>query len=182
MSTQEITLKNGKTKLIIRSAVPADAADIIDYLNHVAGESDNITFGPGDFGKNLEQEKSFLTSIQDSKNQIMVLGIIEGQVISVANLSGGNRPRTEHFVTLGITVAKKLWRQGVGKSVMEYLIDWAKKTDIIRKINLSVRSDNLGAINLYKSFGFEQEGLITREMCIDGVFVDTIEMGKKIDP
>ena len=123
MSTQEATLKNGKTKLIIRSAVPADAADIIDYLNLIAGESDNITFGPGDFGKSVEQEKSFLTSIQDSKNQIMVLGIVDGQVISVANIAGGTRPRTEHFATLGITVAKKLWRQGVGKLVMKYLID-----------------------------------------------------------
>ena len=182
MSIQEITLKNGKI-LIIRPAVPTDAAEIIDFLNMAAGESDNITFGPGDFGKNIEQEKSFLKSLQDSKNSIMVVGIVNGQgIISVSDISGGNRPRTEHCTSFGITVAKKLWRQGVGTAVLTYLIDWARNTQIIRKINLSVRTDNSGAIVLYKSFGFEQQGVMTREMLIDGIFIDTIEMGKNIDP
>jgi RimJ/RimL family protein N-acetyltransferase len=181
MSIQEITLKNGK-KLIIRPAIPADGAGIIDYLNVIAGESDNITFGPGDFGKSIEQEKAYLRSLQDSKNDILVVGVVEGQIICVANISGGNRPRTEHCASFGITVAKKLWRQGVGTDVLTYLIDWARNTQIIRKINLSVRTDNSGAITLYNSFGFEKEGIVTREMLIDGIFIDTLEMGKNIDP
>jgi len=181
MASQEITLKNEK-KLIIRPAIPADGAGIIDYLNVIAGESDNITFGPGDFGKSIEQEEAYLKSLQDSKNDILVVGVVEGQIICVANVSGGNRPRTEHNASFGITVAKKLWRQGVGKAVLAYLIDWARDTRIIRKINLSVRTDNSGAITLYKSFGFEEEGITTREMLIDGVFIDTVEMGKNIDP
>ena len=181
MSPQEKTLKNGK-KIFIRPAVPADAAGIIDFLNVIAGESDNITFGPGDFGKTVEQEQTFLKSLQDSKNNILVVGVVEGEIISVADVSGGGRPRIEHNASLGITVVKKLWRQGVGKAVMTYLIDWARNTQIIRKINLSVRTDNSGAIVLYKSFGFEQQGVMTREMLIDGIFIDTIEMGKNIDP
>ncbi|MHA1744506.1 MAG: GNAT family N-acetyltransferase [Promethearchaeota archaeon] len=181
MSSQEITLKNGK-QLIIRPAVPEDGADIIDCLNVIAGESDNITFGPGDFGKSIEQEEAYLRSMQDLKNDILVVGVVEGEIICVANVSGGNRPRTEHNASLGITVAKKLWRQGIGTAVLAYLIDWAKKSHIIRKINLSVRTDNAGAITLYKSFGFKKGGLMTREMLIDGVFIDTLEMGKNIDP
>ncbi|MCK5345378.1 MAG: GNAT family N-acetyltransferase [Candidatus Heimdallarchaeota archaeon] len=181
MSIQEVRLKSG-TKLIIKPAVSTDAADIIDYLNMTAGESDNITFGPGEFGKTIEQEKAYLTSLQDSKNDILVVGVVEGEIICVANVSGGGRPRIEHNASFGITVAKKLWRQGIGKAVLTYLIDWAYETQIIRKINLSVRNDNAGAITLYKSFGFEKEGVMTREMLIDGVFIDTIEMGKKIDP
>ena len=181
MSTQEITLQNG-TKLIIRPAVPADGAAIIDYLNVIAGESDNITFGPGDFGKSIEQEQAFLKNLQDSSNEILVVGIVEGDICSVANISGGGRPRTEHNASFGITVREKLWRQGIGKAVITYLLDWAKNTQIIRKINLSVRTDNSGAISLYKSVGFEQEGIHTREMLINGVFIDTVEMGKNIDP
>ncbi|MHA1522545.1 MAG: GNAT family N-acetyltransferase [Promethearchaeota archaeon] len=181
MSSREKTLKNGK-KLTIRPALPVDSRAIIDYLNVIAGESDNITFGPGDFGKTVEQEENFLRSLQDSKNAIMVVGIVDGQISGLADVSGGSRPRTEHNSSLGITVLKKYWRQGIGKAIMEYLIDWAKNTKIIRKINLSVRTDNKPAISLYRSLGFEKQGVMTREMFIDGLFIDTVEMGKNIDP
>ena len=180
-NSQENVLKNGKT-LIIRPAIPADGTAIIDYLNVIAGESDNVTFGPGDFGKTVEQEQAYLTGLQDSKNSILIVGIVEGQISSVANVSGGSRPRTEHNSSFGITVRKQYWRQGIGKAIMAYLLNWAKSTHLIRKINLSVRIDNTPAISLYRAMGFEQEGVISREMLIDGIFIDTIAMGKMIDP
>jgi len=82
---------------------------------------------------------------------------------------------------LGITVKKLYWRRGIGREMMKYLTDWAKQTGIIRKINLSVRNDNVGAINLYKQFGFIEEGTSSWQLLINGKFYDTVIMGLKIE-
>lgn len=37
-------------------------------------------------------------------------------------------------------------------------------------------------MNLYESFGFVVEGRIVREILVDGVFHDSLIMGRLIDP
>lgn len=45
----------------------------------------------------------------------------------------------------------------MGEELIKYLIEWSKKSGIIRKINLRVRPDNAHGINLYKKLGFSEE-------------------------
>jgi len=97
------------------------------------------------------------------------------------NYSGGRRSRIEHTGEFGVTVKKDYWGLGIGRLIIESMIDWAKGTGIIRKINLRVRSDNERGIKLYASLGFKQEGLITRDMCVDGEFYDSVAMGLELD-
>jgi RimJ/RimL family protein N-acetyltransferase len=81
-----------------------------------------------------------------------------------------------------VSVLRKYWNLGVGNYLLTYLIDWAKQTNAIRKINLQVRVDNLPAIHLYEKHGFVQEGRLTREFYLHGRFVDLYTMGLQIDP
>jgi RimJ/RimL family protein N-acetyltransferase len=64
--------------------------------------------------------------------------------------------------------------------LIEALIDWAKNTGLIRKINLWVHQDNVQAIKLYKKLGFKEEGRISREYYHDGQFYDNVFMGLAI--
>lgn len=82
---------------------------------------------------------------------------------------------------MGITVRKPYWGLGIGKLLLKYLIDWAKGTGIIRKINLRVRSDNEKAIKLYEKYNFKKEGTLLRDFCINEKFYDSICMGLLID-
>jgi ribosomal protein S18 acetylase RimI-like enzyme len=45
----------------------------------------------------------------------------------------------------------------VGEALMRELIDWAKRTPRVRKIELLVRATNQGAVRLYSKFGFFEE-------------------------
>ncbi|MBO0797135.1 MAG: GNAT family N-acetyltransferase, partial [Ktedonobacteraceae bacterium] len=92
------------------------------------------------------------------------------------------RPRTRHAGEFGISVLRKYWNLGIGGRMLTYLIDWARQSGIIRKINLRVRVDNLPAIHLYEKHGFVREGHITREFYLHGQFVDSYVMGLEIDP
>ena len=177
---KKISLKTGDI-LIIRKAILEDAKEILKYADKVSGESDNISYGPGEFGMTFEREQSYLLSLRDSKNSIMILGLIKKQIVGIASLAGGKRKRMEHLTGLGITVRKPFWRQGIGSKMMKFLIDWAHQSKIIRKIDLTVRTDNKGAIKLYKQLGFIEEGKISRELQINEIFYDALMMGLKID-
>ncbi len=175
-----MSLKTGEI-LNIRKATPDDAIEIINYADKVSRESDNISYGPGEFRMTIEQEQNYIKSLKDSKNCIMILGLIKKQIVSVASLTGGKRKRREHLASLGITVRKPFWRQGIGREMSKFLINWAQQSNFIRKINLSVRIDNIGAIELYKQLGFNEVGILTRVLKINEEFYDALMMGLNID-
>jgi len=176
----ELCLKNGKF-LSISRAHPDDASSVIAFVNQIAGETNNLTFGRGEFHLSVEQEKQYFSDLLTSKNSIFIIGKIDSQIVSVSNVSSSSKARLEHSGDLGLSVLKPFWHIGVGTAMMLYLIDWAKKSRIIRKINLSVRTSNLRAVALYRRLGFIEEGIKTRTMYINENFCDTIEMGLIID-
>ena len=157
-----------------------DAALIIDYVNIIAGESENITFGPGEFIMAVEDEEKFIESTSKSDNNTFVVSYIGDEVVALADMHAGKRPRIKHSGELGISVLKKYWRMGIGLAMMQYIIDWAKNAGL-RKLNLRVREDNYGAIDLYRKIGFVNHGVITREFLIRGEFISTIFMGLELD-
>jgi len=62
---------------------------------------------------------------------------------------------------------KKKWRgYGIGKLLVQAMLDWAQENKLIRKISLFVFSTNKNAIRLYKKLGFRQEGRCPRDMII----------------
>ena len=62
--------------------------------------------------------------------------------------------------------------------LLSSLIDWARAAPGVRKIELNVRSTNTGAIALYRSLGFEEQGRQRERICIDAhTFIDDLEMG-----
>ena len=78
---------------------------------------------------------------------------------------------------LGIVIKEEYCNVGLGKIMMDELIDWCKSNGITSRIGLSVRKDNPRAIELYKKCGFEVEGTLKNETYIDGEFFDIIVMG-----
>jgi len=180
MLQKEFQLKNGQI-LVIVEAKKSDASRLIKYANKVAGETDNLTFGHGEFQVSLEDEKKVIENHKMSSNKLFIVAKINKQIVGVLTFSGGKRPRIQHTGEFGMTVLKEHWGLGVGSKLIESLIDWAKKSKIIRKINLKVRTDNKRAVKLYKKFGFKKEGKITREAFINKRFYDFYHMGRDIN-
>ena len=178
---RSITLKNG-LQLTLRHAQPADAERLLAYLEQIAGESENITFGPGEFGMSVEEEHAALQKAMQSPTSLYLLAEIDGELAGMLSFDGGKRPRTRHAGAFGITVLRKYWGLGIGNHLLSSLVTWAQQTGVIRKINLHVRTDNLSAIHLYEKHGFVHEGRITRELYLNGQFIDVYQMGLLLDP
>jgi RimJ/RimL family protein N-acetyltransferase len=168
-------------KVIIREANKSDAKALIEYLNIIGGESDYLTFGLGEINISVEQEEAFIENAFQKENALFIVAEVSGKVVGNLNFSGGPRQRTAHVGEFGVSVLKEYWGSGIGEELIKYLINWSRRSEIIRKINLKVRPDNVRGIHLYKKLGFTEEGLIKRDFLINGEFYDSVIMGLMID-
>ena len=165
----------------IRQAVPDDAAAILAYLRRVGAETDNLSFGAE--GPSIDEagERRLLADLGTLDNSLAVVAEWRGEIVGALTFFGDRRARFRHAGEMGISVARVCWGCGLGRRLMELLLEWAPRTGVVRKINLVVRADNARAIALYESLGFQVEGRITREILIDGVFHDSLYMGRLVD-
>jgi putative acetyltransferase len=79
---------------------------------------------------------------------------------------------------LGLSVAPKAQGQGVGRALMQALVDWADRWGQVLRLELNVYTDNERAIALYRSFGFEIEGTHRAYALRDGKYVDSHSMAR----
>jgi len=173
-------LRNKKT-MIIREAKIEDSLEYISYLNQIAFQTDFLTFGVGELLTSQDEQKSMIENSAKLDNRLMIFAIVDGKIAGGLNFRSSDRPRVKHTGEFGISVLKDYWGLGIGTHLISYLIEWAKVSKIIRKINLGVRSDNRRAIELYSRLGFVEEGVITRKFLIGNQFYDAMYMGIEID-
>jgi hypothetical protein len=170
------TIRNGKT-ILLRKAIPEDAEMIVDYLKKVCVETDNLSFGLQDMPITVESEIEYLTAIQTSTVHPSISSCSATMKSSPPPTSPANPDRAWPMShPWGSASCATYWHFGVGSMLMKAMIDWAKAGGVIRKINLTVRSDNQVAIALYRKFGFRYVGTLHDEMRVDGQSVDLDEM------
>lgn len=88
---------------------------------------------------------------------------------------------TRHVAQLTLVVHPGHTGQGYGRMLMDHAISWARQSPPIEKIELRVRSTNPRAIQLYKSLGFEVEGVLKRRIRLSDRYADDICMGLFVD-
>ncbi|WP_409368527.1 GNAT family N-acetyltransferase [Lysinibacillus sp. 38-6] len=169
-------LKDGN-EVTIKEATKEYAQQMIDFYNIVGGETDFLSFGKNEFTRNQEEYEAFIESTQLEQNSIILLATINDEIISIASINSSQKDRMKHVGTLGIVISEQYTGLGLGRKMMEQLIQWASSNGITNKISLVTREDNVTAIKLYEKLGFEQEGLIKKDNFINGVYYNTLLMG-----
>ena len=86
------------------------------------------------------------------------------------------RGRSYHRVKLGVTVRKDFWNQGIGREIIDSLLQYAVMNKKIEIVELEVHSENHGAIGLYERFGFEQVGYYPNYFKYEDGYGDAILM------
>ncbi len=175
MIYKETLLSNGKM-LILKEAEPHEAEKMINYLNVVGGESDNLLFGEGEFRFSVEQEARIITNNLNNLNNIMLIGLIDDEMVTMSQLMTKNRARIAHNADVSISVRKAYWNCGIGSSVMKTLITFANEHPLIRVVSLSVKDGNESAIHLYKKHGFEVVGRHKDYVYLNDAYHDVLLM------
>lgn len=142
--------------IIIEKATCEDAADILQYLKQVGAETDNLTFGAEGLPFTTESEAAYISQIENSCDNIMLIAKEDGKIVGNASLRRLPR-RMKHRGDFGVSVLREYWNKGIGSQLLLKVINFAKENSF-KVIDLQVRSDNLSAIHLYERFGFKKVG------------------------
>jgi putative acetyltransferase len=69
-------------------------------------------------------------------------------------------------------------RQGIGSALLGAIVDAADNWLDIKRLELTVFTDNAAAITLYRKFGFEEEGVLRSFAYRAGSYVDAYAMAR----
>ena len=87
-------------------------------------------------------------------------------------------PRRRHVGDIGMAVHDAWQGHGIGSALMQAAVDLADRWINLRRLELTVYTDNERAIALYRKFGFEVEGKLRDFAFRDGVFIDAYAMAR----
>lgn len=114
---------------------------------------------------------------KNGEDILFILAKVEGRIVGTLDLVRyGRWPKTDHVRYLDMAVLDGYRSMGIGSALMDYAIEWANSRGI-EKILLEVFASNRRALNLYRKFGFVEEGTNRKVVVIDGKKDDIIQMG-----
>ena len=125
-----------------------------------------------------EKEESIKEKIiNKGKNQYWYVAEENGKVIGLGILMNHGNLRKKHVGVITLMVNSDYQNKGVGSLLMDKLINLSESLNIIR-LELCVFRDNYKAINLYKKFGFKEEGIKVKSALKNGEYIDEIMMAR----
>jgi len=86
--------------------------------------------------------------------------------------------RRRHAGSIGMGVHDGFAGRGVGRAMMDAVLDLADNWLGLTRVELTVFADNQRAIRLYEGCGFETEGRLRQYAMRDGVLVDALAMAR----
>ena len=162
--------------LLIRRARVADAAAIAQHM------ADPAVFGgllQLPFPSEEAWQKRLADQVTATNADVMMVAERDGELLGTAGVyAAGPHARRRHAMGLGISVAVRARRHGVGGALMAALCDYADRWVGVLRLELTVYTDNDAAIRLYRKFGFEPEGTMRCYALRDGVYVDALAMAR----
>lgn len=103
---------------------------------------------------------------------------IEGKIVGNLGLEVERNVRRKHVASFGMAVHDEHKNQGIGSELLEKSLDLADNWLNLKRIELTVYTDNSPAIAMYKKHGFEIEGEAKQFAFRNGEYVDTYYMAR----
>ncbi|MCC3359286.1 GNAT family N-acetyltransferase [Bacillus sp. REN16] len=163
--------------MLVREITPADAEEFVKLKQQVEESSEYMLWEAGERKANPDQQRKMIERIESDENSTIFGAEEEGKLIGFLMAIGGNARRNKHSVYIVIGILKESRGNGVGTQLFYELEKWAL-THQIHRLELTVVTQNVAAVSLYKKMGFEIEGTKRHSLLINGVYVDEFYMSK----
>lgn len=163
-----------KESVHIRQATLRDANAIVEAERAIAEEPGFFCSLPSEL--TIENVINTITAFKDG-NGLYLVAESDGKLVGHAFLEPQHLQSLRHVADLNIAVHLGWQNKGIGTKLLKPIIEWAKKSGTLRKIQLNVRASNFTAISLYKKMGFEEEGRLKNRVKVKDGYVDDIIMG-----
>lgn len=166
---------------ILRCPTKYDAIELSKLRVKIDGETENLDRESGEGLLTPEDFEELIYEDSIAEKTIFLVAEVEGKIIGFTRCEGNKLIRFRHKAEFGICILKEYWGHGIGKVLLENILIWADNVGI-EKISLTVVQTNIKAIELYKSYGFIQEGLLIKDRIHKDVnYYNTVIMGRVLD-
>lgn len=159
-------------RIIIRPIKIEDAEDINKIrvmrgvFEHTLGiYSERISFNEEFIENFTENDHMFVAVIGDEENS---------KVVGFAGLHISSIPRCRHSANLGVMIHTDYQGMGIGKALMNKLVDISDNWLKLVRLELSVFPDNEKGLRLYNAYGFEIEGTKKYAAVKNGEYTDIL--------
>jgi RimJ/RimL family protein N-acetyltransferase len=139
---------------------------------------------PRAFAESIEEHDAvpiatMASRLAASSGDNFVVGAFDdsGTLIAMAGFARSTRAKTRHKATIwGVYVRPDCRGKGVGRDVLEALLERARAQPGLEQIALHVAADAPAARGLYEALGFEVFGHERHSLKVDGEYVDQDHM------
>lgn len=171
------TLRDGRS-VTIRSGDEGDALASWEFGRRELGLSPHVVTKPNEYTPDENVERDKLIALRDAPNDILLLAFSDnGALVGSLRFFTDKRVRVRHTGQFGLLVIESWRGVGLGRLLIEILIEWARAHAEIEKICLGVFHTNPLAHALYQRMGFIEEGRLARQIKLDdGTLADEILM------
>jgi putative acetyltransferase len=158
----------------IRPAEPADSRGWVRHISEVAAEgrfirTEEVRWTPRQMRRRFRRPRT--------RDELQVVAVAGGRVIGSLWVGRETNPVTGHVASLGMSVEEARRGQGIGSALMTEAFRWARWAGI-EKLALTVYPNNQRALNLYKKYGFVEEGRLTGHSKKTYGYEDEVVMGR----
>jgi L-phenylalanine/L-methionine N-acetyltransferase len=111
-------------------------------------------------------------------NDHWLCAVLDGALVGWGNLQVCADARRRHVGILGVVTARSAWGRGVATATVGQLLDLADRWLDLKRVELSVLTDNTRAMALYERCGFAVEGTQRRYVFRSGSYADAYLMSR----
>lgn len=163
--------------MIIRPLIPDDAAELY-AMRILPGIQETILALPS---SSFQQTLNFIQNLSDNDHMLVAeieTNDLESSIIGSGSLHVDGYGRLRHCAEIAIIIHPNFQGKGVGRKLLEALLDIADNWLMLVRIELNVFCDNKKAIDLYESCGFIIEGVKKYAAVKDGKHADLYLMAR----
>jgi len=163
---------------IIRQIEISDAEELRKLYGSVVDE--NLPYILRNSIPSVEEEKSFIQSVEESGGTIIVSEGADGCLIGMLTINRMLHSQLNHRASFGVSVANIHRGQGIGTRLIQRAMAWCKENGVTQ-LSLEVLSSN-PAITLYERLGFSNIGENNMGIKVDDEYHPVLTMAVAIWP
>ncbi len=154
-------LKTGEL-VIIRKVELSDSFATLTIAQQILNEGLGLTSNE-EFHNSIEMEQEWIKSfIKNQDKELFLVAEFQDKVVGFLSFESIKKKKSSHQGSFGISIDKGWRNKGIGRHLIEALLNWCKKNSKIDVVRLEVLGSNTSALTLYKNLGFVEEGRLKR--------------------
>lgn len=167
--------------LAVTPATVADAAAMLALHRRVLDERVWFITDPDELRETVESKARAIRELAGGDAGVCLVARRGERLVGWGTVTFLPRRKLRHVGRVELMVEPEERGQGVGRALLRGLVAWADRHPQVRKLSLQVFTHNEGALALYRSMGFVEEGRREEEYLFpDGTYRGDVLMARPV--